>query len=116
VPLITVEAPNRVAVRKEGVLMRCIITLRMYAVLVVIILTTWALPAYAAPQDAGPVGWQTNTGGSSWMYCDNFYNGPPIATNPDGSPVTEYQKQHVYWCYPEQQEGFWIPTSASYFL
>ncbi len=96
--------------------MRHIITLMVYAVLVVvIILATSALPAYAAPQDAGPVGWQTKSG-THWMYCDNFYDGPPIATNPDGSPLSEFHKQHVYWCYPEEQEGFWIPTGASYFL
>ena len=83
----------------------------------VVVLAIWALPAYAAsPRDPGPVGWRWIPEVGQALYCDNFYDGPPIATNPDGSPVTEYHKQHVYWCYPEQQEGFWIPTSASYFL
>jgi hypothetical protein len=94
--------------------MRRITTLMVAAVLVVVILATGALPAYAAPQDAGPVGYQTAPGTTAPMYCDNFYNGPPMATTPSGDPLPELHKQQVYWCYSPSQ-GIWIPTSATYF-
>ena len=50
----------------------------------VLVLATWALPAYAAssPRDPGPVGarWIPEAGRA--LYCDNFYDGPPMATKP----------------------------------
>ena len=80
----------------------------------VMVLATWALPAYAsAPQDPGRVGWQIKPGTTQPMYCDNFYNGPPMATTPSGDPWSEFHKQQVYWCYSEEQ-GYWIPTGASF--
>jgi hypothetical protein len=79
----------------------------------VMVLATWALPAYALGQDPGPVGWQTKPGTTSPVYCDNFYNGPPMATTPSGDPLSEVHKQQVYWCYSEEQ-GYWIPTSATF--
>ncbi len=79
----------------------------------VMVLATWALPAYAvSPRDPGPVGtrWIPELGQA---YCDNFYYGPPTATTPSGAPWTELHQQHVHWCYSEAT-GSWVPTSPTY--
>ena len=79
-----------------------------------IMLATWALPAYAAPftRDPGPAGSRWISEARAVMYCDNFYDGPPMATKPNGEPWADIQQQQVYWCYSEN-EGYWIPTSAT---
>ena len=82
----------------------------------VMVLATWALPAYAAssPSDPGPVGarWIPEAGRA--LYCDNFYDEPPMATTPSGAPWAEIQKQQVHWCYSEAK-GYWVPTSPTYY-
>ena len=78
----------------------------------VVMLASWALPAYAlSPRDPGPVGVRVLPSLGT-AYCDNFYDGPPMATTPSGAPWADIQQQQVYWCYSEAQ-GYWIPTSAT---
>ena len=80
----------------------------------VMVLATWALPAYAvSPRDPGPVGsrWIPELGQA---YCDNFYDGPPMATTPSGAPWGELHQQWVHWCYSEAM-GYWVPTSPTYY-
>jgi hypothetical protein len=80
----------------------------------VMVLATWALPAYAvSPRDPGPVGsrWIPELGQA---YCDNFYDGPPMATTPSGAPWGELHQQWVHWCYSEAM-GYWVPTSSTYY-
>jgi hypothetical protein len=80
----------------------------------VMVLATWALPAYAvSPRDPGPVGsrWIPELGQA---YCDNFYDGSPTATTPSGVPWAEIQKQQVHWCYSETK-GYWVSTSPTYY-
>ena len=82
----------------------------------VLVLATWALPAYAAssPRDPDPVGarWIPEAGRA--LYCDNFYDGPPMATTPSGAPLPEIHKQWVHWCYVDTK-GYWVPTNPSYY-
>jgi hypothetical protein len=81
----------------------------------VMVLATWAQPAYAAsPLDPGPVGlrWIPEVGQE--LYCDNFYGGPPMATTPSGAPWAELQEQWVHWCYLETK-GYWVPTNSAYY-
>jgi hypothetical protein len=81
---------------------------------VVVVIAMWAVPTTAqGAQGPGPVGWR-------WIpelgqaYCDNFYDGPPMATTPSGAPWTELQQQQVHWCYSEAL-GYWVPTSPTYY-
>jgi hypothetical protein len=86
-------------------------------VVAVMVLTTWALPAYGAapsPSDPGPVGLRWIPEAGRALYCDNFYYGPPMATTPSGAPLAEIHKQWVHWCYLDT-EGYWVPTNASYY-
>ena len=47
---------------------------------VVVLATMLALPAYAAsPSDPGPVGYRWIPEVGRELYCDNFYDGPPMA-------------------------------------
>jgi hypothetical protein len=63
----------------------------------VVVLATWALPAYAAsPCDPGPVGWRWIPEEGQALYCDNFYYGPPMSTTPSGAPLPEIHKQWVH--------------------
>ena len=82
----------------------------------VLVLATWALSAYAAssPRVPGPVGarWIPEAGRA--LYCDNFYDGPPMATTPSGAPLPEIHKQREHWCYVETK-GYWVPTNPSYY-
>ena len=80
---------------------------------VVVLATMLALPAYAAsPSDPGPVGYRLIPEEGQQLYCDNFYDGPPMATTPSGAPWQEIQEQWVHWCY---LDTYWVPTNPSYY-
>jgi hypothetical protein len=71
------------------------ITLMVAAVLVVVVLATGALPAYAQSSDPGPVGWRFLS--NQWAYCDNFYG-----------------SDHVYWCHSDLYGGYWFRVSSTF--
>ena len=91
--------------------MRRIITLTVSTLLVVLALATGVLPASAQSYEPGPVGWREVPSYGS-AYCDNFYDGPPMATTPAGGPIPAALQGHVYWCYPEST-GYWVATSPA---
>jgi hypothetical protein len=93
-------------------MMRTLVLVTMLAMLVGA--TVGVLPANASAlwREPGPVGWRELPSFGS-AYCDNFYDGPPMATTLSGAPLGGIRQQHVYWCYPENT-GYWIPTSVTF--
>jgi hypothetical protein len=78
----------------------------------VVMLASWALPAYAlSPRDPGPVGVRVLPSLGS-AYCENFYDGPPVASAPSGDPLRGIQLEWVYWC-QQKSTGYWVATSPT---
>jgi hypothetical protein len=65
----------------------------MVVAMMVVVLTTGALPAYAQSSDPQPV--ERRFLSNQWVYCDNFYG-----------------SDHVYGCHSELYGGHWFRVSS----